>query len=100
MKTFKKLYILLFFAVLSLQAQQTPAPVQKGDITLTGGVAHIGNGEVIENSLIFITDGKIVGVYDATTTKRPLKGADNKWVAFFHPKDAHGVLVEICQEIS
>ena len=74
MKTIKKLYLLLFFAVFTLQAQQTPAPVQKGDITLTGGVAHIGNGEVIENSLIFITDGKIVGVYDATTTKRPLKG--------------------------
>ena len=32
--------------------------------------------------------------------KNPLKGADNKWVAFFHPKDTHGVLVEICQEIS
>ena len=29
----------------------------------------------------------------------PFKGADNKWVAFFHPKDAHGLLVEICQEI-
>jgi len=32
--------------------------------------------------------------------KSPFKGADNKWVAFFHPKDTHGVLVEICQEIS
>ena len=32
--------------------------------------------------------------------KKPFKGADNKWVAFFHPKDTHGVLVEICQEIS
>ena len=29
----------------------------------------------------------------------PFKGADNKWVAFYHPKDAHGMLVEICQEI-
>ena len=32
--------------------------------------------------------------------KAPFKGADNKRVAFFHPKDTHGVLVEICQEIS
>ena len=32
--------------------------------------------------------------------KTPFKGADNKRVAFFHPKDTHGVLVEICQEIS
>lgn len=26
------------------------------------------------------------------------KGADNKLVAFLHPKSAHGVLVELCQE--
>lgn len=25
-------------------------------------------------------------------------GADNKWVCFFHPKSAHGVLVELCQD--
>lgn len=29
----------------------------------------------------------------------PKKGADNKLVAFLHPKSAHGVLVELCQEI-
>lgn len=29
----------------------------------------------------------------------PKKGADNKWVAFLHPKSANGVLVELCQEI-
>jgi len=28
----------------------------------------------------------------------PKKGADNKWVAFLHPKSSHGVLVELCQE--
>ena len=27
----------------------------------------------------------------------PKKGADNKWVAFVHPKDNNGVLVELCQ---
>ncbi|MEQ9187743.1 MAG: methylmalonyl-CoA epimerase [Cryomorphaceae bacterium] len=26
------------------------------------------------------------------------QGADNKWVCFFHPKSANGVLVELCQE--
>jgi methylmalonyl-CoA/ethylmalonyl-CoA epimerase len=30
----------------------------------------------------------------------PKKGADNKLVAFLHPKSANGVLVELCQEIS
>ncbi|AEM70333.1 methylmalonyl-CoA epimerase [Allomuricauda ruestringensis DSM 13258] len=31
--------------------------------------------------------------------ERPKKGADNKWVAFLHPKGTNGVLVELCQEI-
>lgn len=30
----------------------------------------------------------------------PKKGADNKLVAFMHPKSANGVLVELCQDIS
>ncbi len=29
----------------------------------------------------------------------PKKGADNQWVLFFHPKNTHGVLIEICQNI-
>lgn len=28
----------------------------------------------------------------------PKKGADNKLVCFLHPKSAHGVLIELCQE--
>ncbi|MEP2239068.1 MAG: methylmalonyl-CoA epimerase [Maribacter sp.] len=31
--------------------------------------------------------------------EEPKKGADNKLVAFVHPKTANGVLVELCQEI-
>lgn len=31
--------------------------------------------------------------------EKPKRGADNKWVVFLHPKSAHGVLVELCQEI-
>ncbi|SOE20599.1 methylmalonyl-CoA epimerase [Spirosomataceae bacterium TFI 002] len=31
--------------------------------------------------------------------KIPKKGADNKLVAFLHPKSCNGVLVELCQEI-
>ena len=30
----------------------------------------------------------------------PKKGADNKLICFVHPKDASGVLTELCQEIS
>ena len=29
----------------------------------------------------------------------PKKGADNKWVAFLHPKTTNGVLIELCQEM-
>ena len=31
--------------------------------------------------------------------EEPKKGADNKLVAFLHPKTTNGVLVELCQEI-
>ena len=31
--------------------------------------------------------------------KEPKRGADNKWIAFLHPKGTNGVLVELCQEI-
>lgn len=30
----------------------------------------------------------------------PKKGADNKLVAFVHPKSTNGVLIELCQEIA
>ena len=32
--------------------------------------------------------------------EEPKKGADNKLVAFLHPKSTNGVLIELCQEIS
>ena len=31
--------------------------------------------------------------------EEPKRGADNKWVAFVHPKSANGVLIELCQDI-
>jgi methylmalonyl-CoA/ethylmalonyl-CoA epimerase len=30
----------------------------------------------------------------------PKQGADNKLIAFVHPKDTNGVLIELCQEQS
>ena len=32
--------------------------------------------------------------------EHPKRGADNKLICFVHPKDASGVLMELCQEIS
>ena len=31
-------------------------------------------------------------------SEEPKKGADNKLVAFLHPKSSNGVLIELCQE--
>ncbi|MBU2937987.1 methylmalonyl-CoA epimerase [Lacinutrix sp. C3R15] len=31
--------------------------------------------------------------------EKPKQGADNKLVAFLHPKSTNGVLIELCQEI-
>lgn len=32
--------------------------------------------------------------------EKPKPGADNKLVAFVHPRDNHGVLIELCQSVS
>ena len=61
----------MFAALTSLSgiAQQTPAPKQSEAVTIVGAKAHLGNGEVIENSLIIFENGKITQVMVALTTK-------------------------------
>jgi imidazolonepropionase-like amidohydrolase len=62
----KILYSLLFFFVIgNVNAQQTPADKQTSAISIEGATAHLGNGEVIENSLIMFNDGKITFVGSA-----------------------------------
>lgn len=46
-------------------AQQTPAPKQTRAISIEGATAHLGNGQVIENSLIMFDKGKITFVGSA-----------------------------------
>ena len=55
-------------------AQQTPASPQKEAFTIVGATAHIGNGTVIENSLIIVENGKIVNCVDGKLAKIPYKG--------------------------
>lgn len=55
-------------------AQQTPALAQKGAFTIMNATAHIGDGSVIENSIIVVEDGKITTIADATTVKMQPKG--------------------------
>ena len=52
----------LFIGVLlqiSVWAQPVPAPKQSQPILISGGTVHIGNGQVLDNQLIAVKDGKI-----------------------------------------
>lgn len=63
-------YKILAFAVLLSSiviAQQSPASKQTNAISIEGATAHLGNGEVIENSLIMFNNGKITFVGSANT---------------------------------
>ena len=51
--------VLLFAGTWMAHAQQTPAPAQEQSILITGATAHIGNGQVIENSAVGFANGKI-----------------------------------------
>ena len=62
----KIIYSLLFFFVIgNITAQQTPAKKQSTAVSIEGATAHLGNGKVIENSLIMFNDGKITFVGSA-----------------------------------
>jgi len=61
--------LILSVFVVSAAMAQVPVPVkaQNGPIMLMGGVAHIGNGQVIQNSAVGFDKGKITLVADAGT---------------------------------
>lgn len=53
----------------NITAQQTPGDKQNQDIAIIGATAHIGNGNVIDQSFIVISNGKITTVADAKTVR-------------------------------
>jgi imidazolonepropionase-like amidohydrolase len=59
----KKLFLLLIITTLGMggfaQSNVLPAPPQKGVMYIKNATIHVGNGTVIENGTIEITDGKI-----------------------------------------
>ena len=56
----------LFFLIIGNSfAQQTPASKQTNPFTIEGATAHLGDGTVIENSLIMFVNGKITFVGSA-----------------------------------
>ncbi len=62
-KNMKKIFLLLIVFSIQCVAQN------KKHILLMNGVAHLGTGDVLENSYIAINDGKIELVADARLTK-------------------------------
>lgn len=99
-----KLGITIWVALLVVQftvAQQTPGDKQEEAVYIEGGAtAHLGNGEVVENSLVMFQEGKLTFVGSAMTKiarrGRKIKG-DGKHVyppGFIAPSTSLG-LVEI-----
>tara|TARA_R110000822_G_C15329339_1_gene494459 strand:+ start:3484 stop:3912 length:429 start_codon:yes stop_codon:yes gene_type:complete len=77
-----------------LQALDDNSPVAKFLAKRGEGVHHIA----------FAVDDIVAEIERLThegftvLNKIPKKGADNKLVAFLHPKGTNGVLIELCQE--
>jgi imidazolonepropionase-like amidohydrolase len=65
----KNIYPLLFLMSLAMTAQHAPADKQTKSILILNGTAHLGNGQVIENSAIGFKDGIITLVADASTIR-------------------------------
>jgi methylmalonyl-CoA/ethylmalonyl-CoA epimerase len=78
-----------------LEATNTESPIAKFIAKKGEGIHHIAFE--VEDILVEITRLKSEGFIVLNET--PKKGADNKLVAFLHPKSTNGVLIELCQEI-
>jgi imidazolonepropionase-like amidohydrolase len=69
MKIFKLLFLLLVSAINVYSQNPAPAKENIQRILYLGATAHIGNGEVIENSAIGFANGKFTLIADARTIK-------------------------------
>ena len=78
-----------------LQATHPESAIAKFIDKKGEGIHHIAFA--VENIVAEISRLKNEGFIILNET--PKKGADNKLVAFLHPKSTNGVLIELCQEI-
>tara|TARA_B100000809_G_C14978924_1_gene473756 strand:- start:210 stop:611 length:402 start_codon:yes stop_codon:yes gene_type:complete len=78
-----------------LQATNEDSPIAKFINKKGEGIHHIAFAVSDINAEIerLKKEGFVV------LNETPKKGADNKLVAFLHPKTTNGVLIELCQEI-
>jgi len=78
-----------------LEATNPESPIAKFLEKKGEGIHHIAFE--VEDILAEIERLKSEGF--TVLNETPKKGADNKLVAFLHPKGTNGVLIELCQEI-
>lgn len=78
-----------------LEATNDESPIAKFIAKKGEGIHHIAFDvdDIIAEISRLKNEGFIV------LNEIPKKGADNKLVAFLHPKSTNGVLIELCQEI-
>jgi len=78
-----------------LQALNTESSIAKFIDKKGEGVHHIAFAvdDIVAEIARLKSEGFVV------LNELPKKGADNKLVAFLHPKSTNGVLIELCQEI-
>lgn len=78
-----------------LEATNTESPIAKFIEKKGEGVHHIAFAvnDIVSEIKRLKEAGFIV------LNEKPKLGADNKLVAFIHPKSSNGVLIELCQEM-
>ena len=78
-----------------LEATNEESPIAKFIAKKGEGIHHIAFDvdDIVAEIARLKNEGFIV------LNEAPKKGADNKLVAFLHPKSTNGVLIELCQEI-
>jgi methylmalonyl-CoA/ethylmalonyl-CoA epimerase len=78
-----------------LEATNTDSPIAKFLEKKGEGIHHIAFEveDIVAEIARLQNEGFVV------LNEIPKKGADNKLVAFLHPKTTNGVLIELCQEI-
>ena len=78
-----------------LEATNTESPIAKFIEKKGEGIHHIAFevSDIISEIARLKSEGFVI------LNETPKKGADNKLIAFVHPKSSNGVLIELCQEI-
>jgi len=78
-----------------LEGLSKESPISKFIDKKGEGIHHIAfEVENIEEEILRLKKEGFTMIHDSAK-----KGADNKLIAFLHPKSSNGVLIELCQEI-